>query len=78
MASPLVYNFNKIQKRFNAYEKTQANFAGKVALTRLGKEFRGQNGLIAQTYIGKHGFKPFLPFNSFPSLVNATLPAKFA
>ena len=55
----LVYNFSKIQKRFNAYEKTQANFAGKVALTRLGKEFRGQNGLIAQTYIGKHGFKPF-------------------
>ena len=52
MASPLVYNFSKIQKRFNAYEKTQANFAGKVALTRLGKEFRGQNGLIAQTYIG--------------------------
>ena len=59
MASPLVYNFSKIQKRFNAYEKTQANFAGKVALTRLGKEFRGQNGLIAQTYVGKHGFKPF-------------------
>ena len=55
----LVYNFSKIQKRFNAYEKTQANFAGKVALTRLGKEFRGQNGLIAQTYVGKHGFKPF-------------------
>ena len=55
----LVYNFSKIQKRFNSYEKTQANFAGKVALTRLGKEFRGQNGLIAQTYIGKHGFKPF-------------------
>ena len=59
MASPLVYNFSKIQKRFNAYEKTQANFAGKVALTRLGKEFRGQNGLIAQTYKGRHGFKAF-------------------
>ncbi len=55
----LVYNFSKIQKRFNAYEKTQANFAGKKALTRLGKEFRGQNGLIAQTYLGRHGFKPF-------------------
>jgi len=59
MASPLVYNFSKIQKRFNVYEKTQANFAGKVALTKLGKEFRGQNGLIAQTYMGRHGFKPF-------------------
>ena len=51
----LVYNFSKIQKRFNAYEKTQANFAGKVALTRLGKELKGRNGLIAQSYLGKQG-----------------------
>ena len=55
MASPLVYNFSKIQKRFNAYEKTQANFAGKVALTRLGKELKGRNGLIAKSYLGKQG-----------------------
>ena len=55
----LVYNFSKIEKTFNVYEKTQANFAGKRALTRLGKEFRGQNGLISQTYQGKHGFKAF-------------------
>tara|TARA_R100000773_G_C4193499_1_gene98512 strand:+ start:123 stop:887 length:765 start_codon:yes stop_codon:yes gene_type:complete len=55
----LTYNFSKIQKRFNAYEKTQAKFAGKVALTKLGKEFRGRNGLIAQTYLGRHGFKKF-------------------
>ena len=51
----LVYNFSKIQKRFNAYEKTQANFAGKVALTRLGKELKGRNGLIAKSYLGKQG-----------------------
>ena len=55
----LTYKFCKIQKRFNAYEKTQAKFAGKVALTKLGREFRGKNGLIAQTYLGRHGFKKF-------------------
>ena len=55
----LTYNFSKIQKRFNVYEKTQAKFAGKVALTKLGREFRGKNGLIAQTYLGRHGFKKF-------------------
>ena len=59
MASPLVYNFSKIQKRFNAYEKTQANFAGKVALTRLGKELKGRNGLIAKSYLGKQGLQKF-------------------
>ena len=59
MASPLVYNFNKIQKRFNAYEKTQANFAGKVALTRLGKELKGKDGLIARSYKGGHGLQKF-------------------
>ena len=59
MAATLVYNFSKIEKRFNVYEKTQANFAGKKALTRLGKELKGRNGLIANTYLGKHGFKPF-------------------
>ena len=55
----LTYNFSKIQKRFNAYERTQAKFAGKVALTKLGKEFRGKNGLIAKSYLGKQGFRPF-------------------
>ena len=59
MASPLVYNFSKIQKRFNAYEKTQANFAGKVALTRLGKELKGKDGLIARSYKGGHGLQKF-------------------
>ena len=58
-SAKLIYNFNKIKKRFNVYEKSQAEFAGKRALTRLGKEFRGKNGLIAQTYLGKHGFKRF-------------------
>jgi len=59
VSAKLIYDFSKIRKRFNVYEKSQAEFAGKRALTRLGKEFRGQNGLIAQTYLGKHGFKPF-------------------
>ena len=59
LRAALVYDFNKIKKRFDVFQKSQAEFAGKVALTRLGREFRGQNGLIAQTYIGKHGFRPF-------------------
>ena len=59
MASPIIYNFSKIQKRFNAYEKTQANFAGKVALTRLGKELKGKDGLIARSYKGGHGLQKF-------------------
>lgn len=58
-SAKLIYDFNKIKKRFNVYEKSQAEFAAKKTLTRLGKEFRGQHGLIAQTYLGKHGFKPF-------------------
>ena len=53
MAATLVYNFSKIEKRFNVYEKTQANFAGKKALTRLGKELKGKDGLIAKSYLGK-------------------------
>ena len=57
MASQLVYNFSKIQKRFNAYEKTQANFAGKVALTRLGKELKGRNGLILNHILVSKGYK---------------------
>ena len=58
-SAKLIYDFNKIKKRFNVYEKSQAEFAAKKTLTRLGKEFRGQHGLIAQTYLGKHGFKAF-------------------
>ena len=70
MASPLVYNFSKIQKRFNAYEKTQANFAGKVALTRLGKELKGKNGLIAKSYLGRQGLQKFK--SAVPFTLNST------
>lgn len=68
----LTYNFSKIQKRFNAYERTQAKFAGKVALTKLGKEFRGKNGLIAKSYLGKQGLQ------KFKSAVFFTLNSTFA
>ena len=68
----LTYNFSKIQKRFNVYEKTQANFAAKVALTKLGKEFRGKNGLIAQSYLGRQGLQ------KFKSAVFFTLNSTFA
>ena len=68
----LTYNFSKIQKRFNVYERTQAKFAGKVALTKLGKEFRGKNGLIAKSYLGKQGLQ------KFKSAVFFTLNSTFA
>ena len=68
----LVYDFSKIQKRFNAYEKTQANFAGKVALTKLGKELKGKNGLIAKSYLGRQGLQ------KFKSAVFFTLNSTFA
>ena len=63
MAKTLVFDFNKIQKRFNVYELTQAKFAGKKALTRLSREIKGRDGLVAKTYKkGKSKFKNPVPF----------------
>ena len=63
MAKTLVFNFDKIQKRFNVYELTQAKFAGKKALTRLSREIKGRDGLVAKTYKkGKSKFKNPVPF----------------
>ena len=58
-SAAIIYDFSKIKKRLNVYEKSQSEFAAKRTLTKLGKELKGKNGLIAQTYLGKHGFKPF-------------------
>jgi len=70
-SAALIYNFNKIKKRLNVYEKSQAEFAAKKTLTRLGKEMRGRNSLIGQTYLGKLGF--FQPFkNVAPFTKNST------
>ena len=44
------YNFEKIKKQLSLYERSQAKFAGKKALTRLNKELKGKNGLVAKTY----------------------------
>ena len=44
------YNFEKIKKQLNVYERSQAKFAGKKALTRLNRELKGKNGLVAKTY----------------------------
>ena len=66
----LIYDFKKIKKRFNIFEKSQAKFAGKRALTRLGKEFRGKDNLIGRTYKGLEGFKPFK--SAVPFTVNST------
>ena len=62
----IIYDFNEIKRNFNVYEKSQAKFAGKRALTRLGKEIKGRNGLVAKTYLGKDpkftAFKSAVPF----------------
>ena len=44
------YNFERIKKQINLYERSQAKFAGKKALTRLNRELKGKNGLVAKTY----------------------------
>ena len=44
------YNFEKIKKQLNVYERSQAKFAAKKTLTRLNKELKGKNGLVAKTY----------------------------
>ena len=63
MAKTLVFDFKKIEKRFNVYELTQAKFAGKKALTRLSREMKGKDGLVAKTYKkGKSKFKNPVPF----------------
>ena len=44
------YNFERIKKQLSVYERSQAKFAGKKALTRLNRELKGKNGLVAKTY----------------------------
>ena len=44
------YNFERIKKQLNVYERSQAKFAGKKALTRLNRELKGKDGLVAKTY----------------------------
>jgi len=44
------YNFERIKKQLNVYERSQAKFAGKKTLTRLNRELKGKNGLVAKTY----------------------------
>ena len=44
------YNFERIKKKLDVYERSQSKFAGKKALTRLNKELKGKNGLVAKTY----------------------------
>ena len=62
----IIYDFNEIKRNFNVYEKSQAKFAGKRALTRLSREIKGRNGLVAKTYLGKDpkftAFKSAVPF----------------
>jgi hypothetical protein len=44
------YNFEKIKKQLSVYERSQSKFAGKKALTRLNRQLKGKNGLVAKTY----------------------------
>ena len=44
------YNFERIKKQLSVYERSQTKFAGKKALTRLNRELKGKDGLVAKTY----------------------------
>jgi len=50
MAVVFKFDVSNFNRRLSLYEETQVNFAGKVALTKLGKRLKGSQGL-AQRYM---------------------------
>jgi len=50
MAQTFRFDLKNFERRLDIYEQSQANFAGKVALTKLGKRLKGSQGL-AQRYM---------------------------
>jgi len=50
MAVVFKFDTSNFNRRLSLYEETQVNFAGKVALTKLGKRLKGSQGL-AQRYM---------------------------
>ena len=59
MAQTFRFDLKNFERRLDIYEQSQANFAGKVALTKLGKRLKGSQGL-RQRY--KRIFKNPVPF----------------
>tara|TARA_R100001198_G_C5193297_1_gene185140 strand:+ start:21 stop:791 length:771 start_codon:yes stop_codon:yes gene_type:complete len=59
MATVFKFDLKNFENKLNIYEQSQANFAGKVALTKLGKRLKGSQGL-RQRY--KRIFKNPVPF----------------
>ena len=60
MAVTFIFDLKDIQRKLSVYEQTQAKFAGKKTLTKLGKRIKGREGLIAKKY--KMLFRNPVPF----------------
>jgi len=61
MATTIVFDIKKFNRFLSIYEQSQAQFAGKVALTKFGKRIKGSQGL-AQRY--KRIFQDPVPFTT--------------
>ena len=61
MATTIVFDIKKFNRFLSIYEQSQAQFAGKVALTKFGKRIKGSQGL-AQRY--KRIFQEPVPFTT--------------
>tara|TARA_R100000278_G_C5445676_1_gene155351 strand:+ start:139 stop:915 length:777 start_codon:yes stop_codon:yes gene_type:complete len=61
MAASIKFNIEKFNRFLSVYEQSQANFAGKRALTKLGQRLKGSQGL-AQRY--KRIFDRPVPFTT--------------
>jgi len=60
MAATFIFDTKNIKKRLSIYEQSQAKFAGKVTLTKLGKRLKGREGILAKKY--KMMFRDPVPF----------------
>lgn len=50
MAVTFTFDLKNIQRKLSVYEQTQAKFAGKKTLTKLGKRIKGREGIISKKY----------------------------
>ena len=48
MSVTFTFDLKNIRKKLSVYEETQAKFAGKKTLTKLGKRIKGKEGIIAK------------------------------
>ena len=64
MAKTVTFNVKNLKKKLSLYEETQANFAGKKALTKFGKRIKGREGIIAKKYKLMFSSPVFFTLNS--------------